>query len=603
MSYFSETFIEQVRVANDIVSYVSEDTSLKANGDRYMGCCPFPDHNEKTASFSVSQSKQVYHCFGCQKSGNIFTYLQELRGMNFPETVQYLARQANLEIPQTMQKKGNSDTSISSLVDLNEKACEFYEKQLMELSSNHPAICYLKKRGYSKEIITKFRLGYAPNGNGLSKQFNSSVDKKTGLQVGLFAKNQQGFFYDNFHNRLIFPIVSTKKQVIGFGARALDDSLPKYINSKQSPIFNKGSSFYGLNESARYLRQESCLLVVEGYTDFLSLWQAGFQNIVATLGTALTPIHAKVLKRYTDSVIVVFDGDEAGRKAAERSLTLLLEESLEVKTIRLPDKQDPDDYIKKEGAPAFKTLIQNSQDLFLQVLQDKHRKLKKESRSIIYILDEMQPFLRATKKPALLMLYKQRVLDAFGNDKKSMEKVLEDSLKKKAFVNTKFNAPEPSVPEQQKPVKISLSPCLEPEKLLLVLSLQTAKFLDLFVEEKGLEDLQSPNALKIFQEIIKDYAKNNKKFDNIMHFVINMVSEKHLLFKEAYPILKEASEEDLEKIFLDCLAFLKKRKLSARSNELISEMKRGNKEEEMKQAEKIYQLKKQWLRHNLSSKK
>ena len=601
MSYFSEHFIEQVRLASDIISYISEDTSLKANGDRYMGCCPFPDHNEKTPSFSVSQSKQIYHCFGCQKSGNIFTYLKEQRGMSFPEVIHYLARQANLEIPKTAQQQRRSDSSITHLVDSNEKACQFYEKQLKTLPPDHPAICYLKKRGYNRETIQKFRLGYAPKGNLLLKKLNTSADKKAGLQAGLFGKNQTGILYDNFQNRLIFPIVSTKKQVIGFGARALDDSLPKYINSKQSPIFNKGNSLYGLNESARYCKQESTLLVVEGYTDFLSLWQAGFYNIVATLGTALTSFHAKFLKRYVDSVIVVFDGDEAGKKAAQRSLILLLEESLEVKTIGLPSKQDPDDFIKSRGAEAFQSLIKSSQDLFLKVLQDKHQKLKKESKNIIYILDEMKPFLLAVKNPALLALYKQRVLDAFGSDKKSMEKVLEDSLRKKAsFVKSKAPASSPVQETQEE--QIRLSQCLESERLLLVLALDKAEFFDLFLEKKGFRGFTKSGCFKYFSRSSQNLQKESKT-DNIMHLVINRVSDKHLLFKEAYPILKGADKQELQKIFLDSLSFLKKRKLSAQSNELISKMKMGNKEEEMKQAEKVYQLKKQWLRQNLSSKK
>ena len=274
MNYFSEDFIEKVRLATDIVSFIGEDVSLKGQGDRYTGLCPFPDHSEKTPSFSVSASKQVYHCFGCQKSGNVFTYFRELRGMSFVETIHYLARQARIDIPTSYEKKGEDTTR--HLFNLNEKASLFYQKKLFECSPDSPVWKYLKKRGYSQETIKTFRLGYAPKGKTLLEYLKSSKEQNQAVQLGLLAKDQSGNLYDNFRNRLIFPIVSTRKQVMGFGARALDDSMPKYINSKESKTFYKGTSFYGLNESAKYLRQKGSLLIVEGYTDFLSLWQEGF---------------------------------------------------------------------------------------------------------------------------------------------------------------------------------------------------------------------------------------------------------------------------------------------------------------------------------------
>lgn len=601
MNYFSTEFIEQVRLASDIISFIAEDTSLKGQGDRYMGLCPFPDHNEKTSSFSVSQSKQVYNCFGCQKSGNIYTYLQELRGMNFVESVHYLARQAGIEIPKGIQK--NQGDSNSQLIDVNEKTCQFYESQLRRCPPDHPVVKYLNQRGYNKEVIKTFRLGYAPNGNALLKYLNSDAERKAASSLGLLGKSTQGSLYDNFHNRLMFPIVSTRKQVIGFGARALDNSLPKYINSKQSPIFNKGNSFYGLSDSARYLKQKGFLLVVEGYTDFLSLWQAGFKNVVATLGTALTTQHAKTLKRYVDSVMIVFDGDQAGLKASERSLPLLLEESLEAKTICLPNKQDPDDFIKQEGKKSFETAIKDSKDLFFQVLQNRNTKIKSEGKNLVYLLEEMVPFLQATKKESLFVIYKQRLLDMFGTDKKSMERVLNNFLKtpsrKKSYGKESSLQKEADTSSKD---EIHLSKSLKAERLLLVLSLDSPHFLDLFMEEQGLDFLETESIAIIFKKIIEEYGQNTKKFDNILHSVMNKVSDKHLLLKETYLVLKGAGAEDLNQIFADSLAFLKKKKISAKVNQLITEIKMGGKED-IRQLEKVFQLTKEKLRQKAFSKK
>ena len=251
--------------------------------------------------------------------------------MNFGEAIEYLAHKRGIALPNPSTVRPSRLNP--NFFDLSEKICGFYERQIRQTSINQSIKKYLEKRGWTKEIIKSFRLGYAPKGNVLLSFLKTPQEKKTALELGLLNRSTSGETYDNFRHRLIFPIISLRKQVVGFGARSLDDSLPKYINSRESQIFHKGQVFYGLNESARYLREKSFALVVEGYTDFLSLWQEGFKNLTATLGTALTRHHARLLKRYVDSVVLVFDGDEAGLKASERSLPLLLNEGLEVKLL------------------------------------------------------------------------------------------------------------------------------------------------------------------------------------------------------------------------------------------------------------------------------
>ena len=300
--------------------------------------------------------------------------------MSFIESVEHLAHKNGIALPKQSDQKPYPLNQ--NLFRLSEKICSFYEQKLKQSPANHPVQSYLKKRGWKEELIQFFGLGYAPKGNVLLNFLRDPKEKKAAVELGLLNRSANGELYDNFRDRLIFPIVSVRKQVIGFGARALDDSLPKYINSKESQIFHKGKIFYGLNESARYLRQKSSILIVEGYTDFLSLWEEGFKNLGATLGTALTKFHARLLKRYVDSVVLVFDGDEAGLKASERSLPFLLSEGLEVKFLSLPKGQDPDDFIRSNGKEAFQARLKEAKDLFFFVLQKNSKSLKIEDGKI-----------------------------------------------------------------------------------------------------------------------------------------------------------------------------------------------------------------------------
>ena len=585
MAYFPNDFIDQLCFTGDLVSLISEDTVLKGKGDRFMGLCPFPEHNEKTPSFSVSAGKQLYHCFGCQNSGNIFTYLQKQRGMSFVEAVEYLARKQGLSIPKAVSFK--KDLTKPDYFALSEKIGCFFEKQLKQTPQDHPARAYLKKRGWTAELIQQFRLGYAPKSNSLLSFLNAN-EQKLARELGLINRSTEGSYYDNFRNRLIFPIVSIKKQVIGFGARVLDDSLPKYINSKESKIFHKGRIFYGLNESARYLRQDSFALVVEGYTDFLALWQSGFKNTAATLGTALTESHAKILKRYASEVILVFDGDTAGLRASERSLPLLLAEGLKVKILSLPQGQDPDDFIRQNGKQAFQESLDSAQDLFFFILRQKHSQ-KKDN---LYLIEEMAPLLSKVQDKALKVVYKQRLLDLFGADAGLLGKVLDEKIKQtgRGFV------PPPQTEVDVVSAKrqaVSIAKAKDSEKLLLILCLESESFLKSFIDQNAMSCLQTKEIIMIFKKIIERY-RQAESFKSLIHLVLNEILETHLIFKTAYPIFKESSPENHEKIFKDCVSFLKRRQKQEEAGQLLADMKISNKED-MNSLEKVFQLTKQRL--------
>ena len=598
MKRFSSDFIEQVRLANDIVQLINEDTPLKGRGERYMGLCPFPGHTEKTPSFSVSQAKQVYYCFGCRKSGDIFTYLNEQRGLNFMEAIEYLAQQAQISLPKTTAFQDKKSHKRKQAFELNEKVAKFYKENLLNLSPQHAVWKYLNKRNYTKDIIEDFQLGYAPKGTALLKKL-AKEDLALAKELGLLNENEKKELYPNYRNRLIFPITSFRHQIEGFGARVLDDSLPKYINSKESPIFHKGRSFYGLDLSARFLREENVALVVEGYTDFISLWQSNIKNVVATLGTALTSDHANVLKRYVNTVILVFDGDQAGVHAAERSLPLLLEKGLEVKGITLPEKQDPDDFIKTQGAEAFLLLIYKSENLFFQILKKQLKEMKYKGETPFHLIERVAPYIQSTQNEALKTLYKQRVLDVFGSDASKIAPLLEKACRSKKTPSSQSLSYQPSssqTPMEPKPTileKPSLSKAEPAEQILLALALDSPAFLDNFIATEGLKRIKTSFIFDIFQKLESEYGQNKKKFDMFLPSMMNQVSDNYLLLKESHVALNGSLEEQ-NQVFEDCLLFLKKNQTRAQANELVAEMRMQN-EGDRTQLEKILKLTKERL--------
>ena len=583
MKYFSSDFIDTIRSANDIISLVGEDTSLKEKGDRYSGLCPFPDHQEKTPSFSCSQQKQVYYCFGCQKSGDIFTYLQERRGMIFVEAIKYLADRAHIPLPKTDVFQKND---FFPLYDLNKEVCHFYQKQLSQFTKPQE---YLKNRGYASEAIKTFQLGYAPKGNVLLKYLKTEQKKNLAFQLGLLNK-KDGSLYDTYRDRVIFPIISLRQQVVGFGARALGDILPKYINSKESKIFHKGKVFYGLDQSAPFLKTKKIALIVEGYTDLISLWQQDVKNVVATLGTALTPDHARLLKRYVPIVVLIFDGDEAGIKAMERSCSVWLAEGFEVKGIILPEGQDPDQFVKQKGASALESLIQNSEDLFFQILKKKLSFVKENKKSLHHLINEMAPVLKQTQNPSLHALYRQRILDCFGTDSKVMEKVLDEAVRSsKATISSQVALH----PKKESSSEVSLALALPAERILLALSLDSKEIFKEFLEIKGVQFLRSDVICDIFKKLEADYRQNPKDFAKLLPSMINQVKEKHWLLVDSYPLLK-MDKPDYSKIFQDCLTFLKNRRTQFEASQLVAELKMDNKDE-FKNLEKIFDLTKERL--------
>jgi len=372
---FNPDFVDKVREANNIVDVIAPYTQLRSAGSNFMGRCPFPDHNDKTASFSVSEDKQLYNCFGCKKSGNIFTFLQVFNGYSFPESIEFLARRANIALPERDEdpREKSFRELRENVLTTNRLAASFFEESFRKLPATSPIRVYAEKRGLTAEIIETFKIGYSPDDwQGLVRAMRARrIPMEVGEKAGLVKKSSRTggeSHFDLFRGRLMFPIVSTSGDVLGFGGRVLGDDEPKYLNSPETPVFHKGRVLYGLDVTARYIRSQDEAVIVEGYMDAVALYGAGLKNVAAILGTAFTPDHGKLIRRMTPNVLMLLDGDRAGIQGAERSLPSLLAADIRPRGLILPDGKDPDDFIREHGVDALKKQMEKAGDLFTLLL-------------------------------------------------------------------------------------------------------------------------------------------------------------------------------------------------------------------------------------------
>ncbi|HJC89538.1 MAG TPA: DNA primase [Candidatus Mediterraneibacter excrementigallinarum] len=362
--YYSEELIEEIRSRNDIVDVISGYVRLQKKGSSYFGLCPF--HNEKSPSFSVSRQKQMYYCFGCGAGGNVYTFLMEYENFSFVEAVKYLADRAGIELPEVEYSKEAKEKADlrASILEVNKLAAKYYYVQLKS-ERGKAAYTYLKDRKLSDETITAFGLGYS---NKFSDDLYKYLRKKGYSeelirQAGLINTDEKQGVYDKFWNRVMFPIMDVNSRVIGFGGRVMGDAKPKYLNSPETPVFDKSRNLYGLNR-ARTSRKPYFLLC-EGYMDVIALHQAGFTNAVASLGTALTPGHASLIKRYVREVYLTYDSDDAGTRAALRAVPILRDAGISAKVIRMDPYKDPDEFIKNLGAEEYEKRISEARNGFM----------------------------------------------------------------------------------------------------------------------------------------------------------------------------------------------------------------------------------------------
>lgn len=399
--YYPDEIVEEVRIRNDIVDVIGSYIRLKKTGSNHMGLCPF--HNEKTPSFSVSQSKQMYHCFGCGVGGNVYTFIMEYENYTFIEALKFLAERAGINLPEqeySEREKRQNDLK-SKLLEINKEAAKYYYYQLKS-ERGQAARQYLLDRGCSEDAIKFFGLGYANRFSDDLYKYLKSLGYEDELlkQSGLISFDEVRGGHDKFWDRIMFPIMDTNNRVVGFGGRVLGKGMPKYLNSPETVIFDKSRILYGLNIARR--SRESYFLVCEGYLDVLALHQAGFTNAVAALGTAFTDYHAGLIKRYTREVVLTFDSDDAGIQAALRAIIILRDNGLGVKIVNMDPYKDPDDFIKSLGADEFKKRIEEAKNSFfyeIDVLQknykledpeEKTKFFNEIAKKLLYFSDELE---------------------------------------------------------------------------------------------------------------------------------------------------------------------------------------------------------------------
>ncbi|MFB0936430.1 MAG: DNA primase [Propionivibrio sp.] len=416
-----ESFIQELLHRVDIVDLIDAYVPLRKAGANYAACCPF--HNEKTPSFTVSPTKQFYHCFGCGAHGTAIGFLMEYSGLGFVETIKDLAARVGMQVPED-EGRAHDGPKLHTLTDIMARAAKYYYEQLKR---SEKAIAYLKRRGVSGEIAQKFGIGYAPDGwQNLAGAFDDY--SASGLQqAGLVIRNEQGRLYDRFRDRVMFPIMNQKGEIIAFGGRVLGEGEPKYLNSPETPLFEKGREVFGLPQARAALREKNAAIVVEGYMDVVALAQHGVGNAVATLGTATTATHVQKLLRQIDRIVFCFDGDAAGRKAAWRALENSLEALPEQKSIGfvfLPESEDPDSYVRTQGTEAFERLVAQAMPLsefMLRELASHCDMTSAEGRA--KLVAEAKPLLGRLQTPLLRLQLVKRLAEASGFSQPEVERL------------------------------------------------------------------------------------------------------------------------------------------------------------------------------------
>jgi len=439
---FPPSFIDELLARNPIEDVVGQYVTLKRSGSNLFGLCPF--HGEKTASFSVAPGKGIYYCFGCHKGGGAINFMMELEGLSYPDAVRALAKRVGMEVPEDEQYQSRYKVQ-ERLWALMKEAGRFYNEQLYTKAGEN-CLAYVQKRGLNKSIVTRFGIGFAPD------SWNALVDamRKKGytdkemIDANLVGE-KNGRIYDRFRNRLMFPIIDVRGNVIGFGGRVLDNSTPKYINTTETIIFNKGRNLFGLNLAKK--SKFGYLILVEGNIDVVTLHQYGFDNAVASLGTSLTDEQANLLSRYTEQVVLIYDGDAPGQKAARRAIPILEKTGIEVKVLQIPDNMDPDDYLRKFGPEKFKLLLEGSSNRVeyqLNTIAGKYNLQVDEER--IKFIQEAAELISSLGSAVQREIYGHRIAEA--------GKISFDSMKME--VNKAFK--RRMAKERKKQEKIDLSP-------------------------------------------------------------------------------------------------------------------------------------------------
>ncbi len=424
---FPPAFIDELIQRNPIEDVVGQYVSLKRSGANLFGLCPF--HGEKTASFSVNPDKGIYYCFGCHKGGGSVNFMMEVEGLSYPDAVRALAKRAGMTVPEDEQYQSRYRQQ-ERLWALSKEAARFFNAQLYA-PAGAEALAYAQKRGMPRTVLTKFGIGFAPNAwSALVDAMRSKGYTDQELRDAGLVSEKNGRIFDRFRNRLMFPIIDVRGNVIGFGGRVMDDSTPKYLNSPETMIFNKRKNLFALNVAKK--SKMGSIILVEGYMDAIALHQYGFDCAVASLGTSLTQEHAALLSKYTDQVVLIYDGDEAGQNATRRAIPLLEQAGLQVKVLKMRDAKDPDEYLKKFGADKFKLLLEESSNRVeyqLGAIAKKYDLNQDEDR--VKFIQESAELISTLQSPVQREVYGGRMAQAAGVTLEAMKLEVNKAFKRR----------------------------------------------------------------------------------------------------------------------------------------------------------------------------
>lgn len=415
-----EDKVNEVRDRAGILEIVSDYVVLRKSGANYQGLCPF--HGEKTPSFNVNPGRGIFHCFGCGVGGNVFSFVMRMEGISFPDSVRFLARRVGVEIEERplTPEESRRKTEREQLFEINELAAEFYRNRLLEDPSAGRGREYLQRRGVRPETSEAYRLGFAPGTRDALVHYleRKRVPLELAEKLGIVRRGERGGWQDLFRNRLMFVINEPQGRVCGFGGRVLDDGLPKYINSPESPVYRKSDVLFGVDLAKVAMREQGAAIVVEGYFDHLGLYQAGVKNVVATCGTALTPGHIKLLSRYAERCYLLFDADKAGQKATFRAMDLCLQENFPARVITLPEGDDPDSFVTARGAEAFAACVERSVPVFEYYLTVLLEQAGQGLDNRVRVAGEVAQTLAKVSNPIEREVYEKEAARRLGMDRK-----------------------------------------------------------------------------------------------------------------------------------------------------------------------------------------
>jgi len=564
--YIPDELVEEIRARSDIVEVISDRILLKKSGANYKGLCPF--HSEKTPSFIVSPAKQIFHCFGCNEGGNVYQFVMKIENISFPDSVLLLARKYGINI--TDQKiKGVNSSQKNTLYDVNAMAAEFFQRQLSDLPQGKTAREYLRKRGITDNIIESFKIGYASTSWDGVHQFLKKKGISTDIQnsAGLIKERENGGGYvDRFRERIIFTISDSEGRVVGFGGRVLNDtdSRPKYLNSPETLVYKKGNILYGLNITKDSIRKSKEAFLVEGYFDLITVYQHGIKNIIATSGTALTEDHARILRRYTDTVTLVFDGDEAGRNASDRGGIVLLNGGVKVKVISLPHGNDPDNFIREKSGEGFLNIARESKT-FMEYIINKAiaesdlKSLDEKIRCINSII----PFLSIINNSVERSIYLSLLAEKTGVS----EKAIMDEMSKKEYrmQNTEYGTKKSSTSHSALRTPHSHN---KAERILVQLMLLDNKNIEKIKRHISIDDFKD-NDLTEIASVLFTLSNSN---DNItISHIMDMLSGERLKKLVSEMVFEDIEYQEVDKNIGDCIRYIKKNRIDI--NELVKQLK------------------------------